>query len=229
MHGGAGIGNIYNNYMWTRANAFGKAFVGKLGSGFIAQTPAPGADLFCFTDPDLPAERHPDVLHALAELREAEADLKAATVRAPRDAITANVRLQSGEHVGEGDPILSLVSTGGFWIEANLKETELTHLREGQAATFEIDAYPGFTWMAAVESVAPATGSEYGRLPPRNDSGNWVKVVQRVPVRLMIFPEPEAPALRAGMSARVVIDTRFERPVPEFVNVARAWVLPDRL
>lgn len=179
-------------------------------------------------DPDLPADEHPDVLHALAELQEAEADLEAATVRAPRDAIAANLRLQSGEYVRDGDPILSLVSTEGFWIEANLKETELTHLRQGQAANFEIDAYPGVSWEAAVESLAPATGSEYALLPPQNASGNWVKVVQRIPVRLKIFPEPDAPELRAGMSARVVIDTEFERTMPEIVNVARAWVLPER-
>jgi len=179
-------------------------------------------------DPDLPADRHPDVLRALAELREAEADLAAAVVRAPRDAITANLRLQAGEYVSDGDPVLSLVSTGGFWIEANLKETQLTHLREGQEAAFEIDAYPGIAWRARVASLAPATGAEYALLPPQNASGNWVKVVQRVPVRLEILRQAEAPELRAGMSASISIDTGFERPLPAIIDTARAWVLPDR-
>lgn len=179
-------------------------------------------------DPNLPADRHPDVLRALAELREAEADLESATVRAPHDAITANLRLQTGEYVSDGDPVLSLVSTGGFWVEANLKETQLTHLQVGQEAAFEVDAYPGVSWTARVASLAPATGSEYALLPPQNASGNWVKVVQRVPVRLEILPQAEAPELRAGMSAAVSIDTKFERPLPEIIDTARAWVLPDR-
>lgn len=179
-------------------------------------------------DPDLPADSHPDVLRALAELREAEADLEAATVRAPRDAITANLRLQGGEYVSDGDPVLSLVSTAGFWVEANLKETDLTHLREGQKAELEIDAYPGVLWDASVTSLAPATGSEYALLPPQNASGNWVKVVQRVPVRLEIVPQAGAPALRAGMSAGVSIDTEFERALPEIIVTARAWVLSGR-
>ena len=179
-------------------------------------------------NPDLPAERHPRVLRALAELREAEADLAAATVRAPDAAITANLSLQLGEYVEDGDPVLSLVSTGGFWIEANLKETQLTHLNVGQEAQFEVDAYPDVVWKAEVASLAPATGSEYSLLPPQNASGNWVKVVQRVPVRLRIVPQDDVPALRAGMSAQVSIDTKFERPLPDIAGAARALVASEK-
>ena len=178
-------------------------------------------------DPDLPPDRHPDVLRAKAELREAEADLKAATVRAPKDAIAANLTLQLGEYVEDGDPVLSLVSTAGFWVEANLKETQLTHLQVGQEAQFEVDAYPDVVWRAEVASLAPATGAEYALLPPQNASGNWVKVVQRVPVKLRILPQEAAPELRAGMSVRVSIDTKHERPLPEIATAARAWVLSD--
>jgi membrane fusion protein, multidrug efflux system len=177
---------------------------------------------------DVPTDAHPDVQRALAELGQAEIDLAATTVRAPSDAIAANVKLQPGEYVEEGDAVLSLVSRRGFWVEANMKETDLTHMAVGQAAELVVDAYPGVTWTGRVASLAPATGAEYALLPPQNASGNWVKVVQRVPVRLEIEPQEGAPELRAGMSVAVSVDTRFERPLPELVTAARAWILPER-
>ncbi len=177
-------------------------------------------------DPELPTERHPGVQRALAELQRAELDLAATTVRAPADAITANVRLQSGEYVGDGEAVLSLVSTDRYWVEANLKETELNHLTEGQVVELRVDAYPSVVWTGRVVSLAPATGAEYALLPPQNASGNWVKVVQRVPVRVEIDPQEGVPPLRAGMSVAVSIDTGYERPLPELVTAARAWILP---
>jgi membrane fusion protein (multidrug efflux system) len=176
---------------------------------------------------DAPIDTHPDVQRAIADLERAEIDLEATIVRAPADAITANLSLQAGEYVEEGDPVLSLVGAGQPWIEANLKETDLTHLREGQIATLSVDAYPDFEWTGRVASLSPATGAEYALLPPQNATGNWVKVVQRVPVRLVIDPLPDAPALRAGMSVAVSIDTRFERPLPEVLSTAKAWILPE--
>ena len=179
-------------------------------------------------DPDLPVHQHPDVMRAMADLQQAQIELDAAIVRAPAEAVAANVRLQVGEYVEEGDPVLSLVVAKDFWVEANLKETDLTHLKVGQAATLEIDAYPGVVWEAEVASVSPATGAEYALLPPQNASGNWVKVVQRVPVRLTILPQEGAPELRAGMSVAVSIDTNHERPLPEVLSTARAWILSDK-
>jgi membrane fusion protein, multidrug efflux system len=179
-------------------------------------------------DAELPTDEHPDVQRALAELRQAEIDLASTTVRAPSDAIAANVKLQAGEYVEEGDAVMSLISTGGFWVEANLKETDLTHLAVGQEAELVVDAYPEVVWTGRVASLAPATGAEYALLPPQNASGNWVKVVQRVPVRVEILPREGAPELRAGMSVAVSIDTGFERPLPELVATARAWILPER-
>ena len=179
-------------------------------------------------DPDLPTDEHPDVRRALAELRQAELDLGCATVRAPSDGIAANVKLQPGEYIEAGDAVMSLVSSGGFWVEANLKETDLTHLAVGQEAELVVDAYPDVVWTGRVASVAPATGAEYALLPPQNASGNWVKVVQRVPVLVEILPGEGAPELRAGMSVAVSIDTGFERPLPELVATARAWILPPQ-
>lgn len=177
-------------------------------------------------DPELPTDDHPDVQRAQTELHQTEIDLASTVVRAPSDAIAANVKLQAGEYVEEGDAILSLVSTRGFWVEANMKETDLTHLATGQAAELVVDAYPDVSWTARVASLAPATGAEYALLPPQNASGNWVKVVQRVPVRLEILPQEGAPELRAGMSVSVSVDTGYERPLPEVVATARAWILP---
>jgi len=170
---------------------------------------------------------HPDVMRARAELDRAGLDLEAATVRAPAAAIAANVRIQQGEYVIEGRPVLSLVADSGFWIEANLKETDLTNLRTGQEATLTVDAFPGREWQAIVSSMAPATGAEYALLPPQNASGNWVKVVQRVPVRLDIVDQADAPQLRAGMSVAVSIDTRHKRELPEVLTNARAWIEPE--
>ncbi len=103
----------------------------------------------------------------------------------------------------------------------------MTHLRVGQPASLQIDAYPDVIWEAEVETLSPATGAEYALLPPQNASGNWVKVVQRIPVRLKIAPQSDAPPLRAGMSVAVSIDTGFERPLPDVVARARAWILPE--
>ena len=179
-------------------------------------------------DPSRPVDEHPDVLQARAELDQAEINLAAASVEAPSRAIAANVRLQIGEYVEEGDPVLSLVAAEGFWIEANLKETDLTHLEVGQSVDLVVDAYPDLPRTGRVASLSPATGAEYALLPPQNASGNWVKVVQRVPVRLHIDPVDGAPPLRSGMSVAVSIDTGHERPLPEVLSQARAWILPDR-
>ena len=178
-------------------------------------------------DPDQPVDRHPDVLQAMADLEQAEVDLASAEVTAPSRAIAANVRLQVGEYIEEGDPVLSLVAADGFWIEANLKETDLTHLAVGQEVELVVDAYPDLPRTGRVASVSPATGAEYALLPPQNASGNWVKVVQRVPVRLSIDPVDGAPPLRSGMSVAVSIDTRHERELPSVLSQARAWILPD--
>ncbi|MEM7239567.1 MAG: HlyD family secretion protein [Pseudomonadota bacterium] len=177
-------------------------------------------------DPNMPPENHPDVLGARAELEQANLDLGSTVIRAPANAVTANVRLQVGEYVEEGDPVLSLVGREVVWVVANLKETDLTHLSVGQAARLTVDAFPDVTWTATVSSLSPATGAEYALLPPQNASGNWVKVVQRIPVRLDIERTADAPALRAGMSVAVSIDTGHVRPLPDVLNTARAWIAP---
>jgi membrane fusion protein (multidrug efflux system) len=122
------------------------------------------------------------------------------------------VTLRPGDYIGTGTPVFSLAEIGHTWIEANFKETELTHVVPGQEATVTVDSYPGITWKAHVDSLSPASGNEFSLLPAQNSSGNWVKVVQRIPVRLAIEPQPGAPQLRAGMSVVAEIDTGPHHP-----------------
>jgi membrane fusion protein (multidrug efflux system) len=108
-----------------------------------------------------------------------------------------------------------LVSTQNVWVQAEPKESDLTHARAGQAAEVTIDAYPGKTWKGVVESIAPATDQQFSLLPAQNSSGNWVKVVQRVPVRVRIDRQPDDPPLAAGMSATINIDTGHRRSLAD--------------
>ena len=162
-------------------------------------------------DPDLPIERHPLYLRALADRERAALDLSYATVVAHIDGTLSSVTLEPGEYVEAGDPLFALVSIDEPWIEANLKEVQMTHIRVGQTATVVVDSFPEVRWRAEVESISPATGAEFAILPPQNATGNWVKVVQRVPVRLKIVEARNKDLLRAGMTAEISIDTGRER------------------
>ncbi len=175
-------------------------------------------------DPDAPIDRHPKVREAMAVRDRAALDLRRTVVRAPASGIVTNFDLQPGEFVAAATPVFSLVGTETLWIRANIRETNLTHVRVGQEATVRVDAYPGRVWRAAVASISPATGAEFAILPPQNATGNWVKVIQRVPVRLELLTIPEDPPLRTGMSVVVEIDTGFERVLPGLVTKALAWV-----
>jgi len=148
-----------------------------------------------------------------------------AVVYAPADGINSNMQLQAGEFVEQGKAIFRRVNDKDMWVEANLKETQLTYLSPGQQATLSVDAYPDLEWRAIVSDIAPATGAEFALLPPQNATGNWVKVVQRVPVRLLIEPQPDLPQLRAGMTVTATIDTRHQRewPLPFGDELRDAW------
>lgn len=162
-------------------------------------------------DPELPVDHHPMVREKSAARERAALDLARTTVRAPVDGVVVNMRLQQGEQIKAATPLFALVVLSRPWVEANFKETELTHVKVGQKATVVLDTYPDAKWEALVESVSPATGAEFAILPPQNASGNWVKVVQRLPVKLRLLPHVGEPALRAGMTAMVTIDTGRQR------------------
>ncbi len=169
-------------------------------------------------DPNLPADRHPRFLEAQAARNAAQLDLAHTRVTASAAGIVSNMRLQAGEFVARGVPVFSLIESRDTWVEANFKETQLAGVRVGQGARIVVDAYPGVEWAARVSAIAPATGAEFALLPPQNATGNWVKVVQRVPVHLAIEQAPGQPPLRAGMTVTVTVDTGRSRGLPAFLS-----------
>ena len=183
-------------------------------------------------DPDIQAAQHPMVQHAQAALDRAELNLSYTVVRAPESGIVTKVdQLQVGnwvQGVDTGAPptaLFSLVSTKRLWVTANFKETELTHMRPGQTATVEIDTYPDVVFQAKVQSLSPGTGLTFSLLPAENATGNWVKVVQRLPVRLSFDQLEPNHTLAAGLSATVEVDTEFHRPWLDHIHRMLAWLI----
>lgn len=173
-------------------------------------------------DPNIAVNRHPRYREAEAARDAAALDLRRTWVPAPFDGVAAKVP-GPGAQVTVGKPVMSLVAARGAWIVANFKETALTHVRSGQPVRIAVDTYPDRQWHGRVESIAQATGAEFSLLPPQNATGNWVKVVQRIPVRIAIDRQSDDPPLRAGMSVTVVIDTGYHRRGPEFLAPLLAW------
>jgi membrane fusion protein (multidrug efflux system) len=163
-------------------------------------------------DPNIEVDRHPTVRTAKAQFDQARLDLSYATVYAPDDGIVARVDdLQVGDFVNPGAPVFSMLSSRRIWIEANFRETGLTHMSPGQEAVLDVDAYPGRPFTAHVVSMSPGTGSDFAVLPPENATGNWVKVVQRLPIRLELDKiDPNRP-LFSGISVTVRVDTGCHR------------------
>jgi len=163
-------------------------------------------------DPRIAADRHPSVREAQAALDKARLDLAYTRVTAPEDGIVTRVEdLQPGDYVSGGAAIFSLLSTRHIWVEANFRETDLTHMRAGQSASVEVDAYPGTVFRAHVISMSPGTGSQFSVLPPENATGNWIKVVQRLPVRLELDRADPAHPLYSGISVTARVDTGWHR------------------
>ena len=171
---------------------------------------------------DIRVEDHPLYQQAKAAVDEAQRQLNHATVRAPFDGVVTQVdSLQPGTYLVSQTAALTatgavaLVSASDVWVTAQMKETELTYVKAGDRVDVTIDTYPGMTFKGTVESISPASGSEFSILPPENSSGNFVKVVQRVPVKIAIDQTPGGPVLRAGMSAYVSIDTGHRRSLSD--------------
>ncbi|TCS62544.1 HlyD family secretion protein [Varunaivibrio sulfuroxidans] len=168
-------------------------------------------------DPKTPTENIPSFQAARAARDQAALELSHTDVKAPFDGIASQVP-QVGQFVATGTPVMSLISRRNVWVEANFKETDLTNVHALQPATITIDTYPGRTWKARVQSISPGTGAVYSVLPAQNATGNWVKVVQRIAVRIALLPETGAPPLRAGMSAVVTIDTGVRRTLGSLLS-----------
>ena len=157
-----------------------------------------------------PVEKHPSYLSAQAEFDQNKLDLSRIEIRAAV-AGTVNKPPKLGQFVAAGSMVMALVVNGNLWIEANLTETDLTYVHVGQSVKIHIDTYPDVVWQGEVESLSGATGSEFALIPAQNASGNWIKVAQRVAVKIKIMPNEQAPELRTGLSTKVEIDTRNRR------------------
>jgi membrane fusion protein (multidrug efflux system) len=170
--------------------------------------------------PSGPVETNPRYQEAVAQRDEVARELGDTVVRAPFAGIVTDVTaIAPGKYLPASTTAFYLIASDRVWVDAQPKETELTHVREGQSAKVTVDTYPGKTWQGTVQSISPAAAQEFSLLPAQNSSGNWVKVVQRVPLRVRIDTHDKSlPPLRAGMSAEVEVDTGHARGLPRFLT-----------
>ena len=170
-------------------------------------------------DPNAPIEHHPKYKDAVAARDEAARQLAHTVVHAPFDGIVTNVpSLQPGQYLAAAATAFNIISTDHVWVQASPKETELTYVKPGQKVSVEVDSYPGSEWTGTVDSISPASASSFSLLPAENTSGNWVKVVQRIPMRVRVENESGKPPLRVGMSVQLNVDTGHERGFPNFMS-----------
>jgi len=164
-------------------------------------------------DPNVSPEQVPSYQAAMTAKLSAETFIKRATVAAPFDGVVSQLP-KVGDYARTAAPTFSIVASTDVWIEANFKETDLTNMKAGQPVEIHVDTYPGRVFRGHVSSISQASGAEFAVLPAQNSTGNWIKVVQRIPVRITVDDQHEGPALRAGMSVVTDVDTgksRFER------------------
>jgi membrane fusion protein, multidrug efflux system len=171
-------------------------------------------------DPTGSVENNPRYLEALAQRDEAARQLAHTVIKAPFSGIVTDVpSIAPGKYLQASATAFHLVSTDHVWVVANPKETELTNVRAGQPAAIVVDSYPDYRWKGAVESISPAAAQEFSLLPAQNTSGNWIKVVQRIPMRVRVDTSDSAmPPLRAGMSVEVEVNTGKARGLPRFLT-----------
>jgi membrane fusion protein (multidrug efflux system) len=171
-------------------------------------------------DPGIPVEQHPRYRDAVAQRDEAARQLDHTVVKAPFAGIVTNVpSIAPGKYLQASMTAFFLVATDHLWVDSNPKETELTYVRPGQTVTVTVDTYPDAEWHGTIESISPAAAQEFSLLPAQNTSGNWVKVVQRIPMRVRVdTSDKNLPQLRAGMSVEVDVDTGHTRGLPRFLT-----------
>jgi membrane fusion protein, multidrug efflux system len=174
-------------------------------------------------NPDLPIEKFPAYLQAKAAVEQAQRDLDHTVLRAPISGTATQVdAIQLGRFVTAGMPVFSVVDDTQPWVDANPKETDVTYLKVGQPVTVNVDTFPDHPFRGTVSSVSPGTGAQFAILPPQNASGNWVKVVQRLPVRIAFDAGQDISGLRSGMSVTVDIDTKHRRSIAALLGLAAA-------
>ena len=171
-------------------------------------------------NPDIDVVQHPQYREAKAKVDEAQRQLNDTVVKAPFAGTVTDVpAIEPGKYLAASTTAFFLVDTDHVWVDANPKETELTYVRPGQPVTITVDTYPDRQWHGTVESVSPAAAQEFSLLPAQNTSGNWVKVVQRVPMRVRVNTSDKSmPPLAAGMSVEIDVDTGHARGFPHFLT-----------
>ena len=175
-------------------------------------------------DGDKPIEQRPQYIAIEAKLRDAERNLRLTQVSAPFAGVVTNVNaIDIGAYLAAGQQAMSMVAVQNAWADSNLRETDLTHVRPGDPATVEVDTYPDHPFRAHVQTINPATGAVFALIPPQNASGNWVKVVQRVPIRVTIDHQDGDPVLRNGLSCTVTIDTGNRRTLSTLWRDIKSW------
>ncbi|MGJ4949482.1 HlyD family secretion protein [Bradyrhizobium sp. HKCCYLS20291] len=175
-------------------------------------------------NPDLPMEQFPPYVQAKAKLEEAQRDLDHTTLRAPMPGIATQVdQIQLGRFVTAGTPVFSVIDVSNPWVDANPKESDFTYVAVGQPVELDVDAFPNHRFKGTVGSLSPGTGAQFAILPPQNATGNFVKVVQRVPIRIYFDKSDKFVArLKAGMSVNVSVDTGHERTLAGLFGSAHA-------
>jgi membrane fusion protein (multidrug efflux system) len=173
-------------------------------------------------NPDIAVTNHPQYLQAKAQVDEAQRELDHTVVKAPFAGNVTNVpSIAPGTYLAASVTAFYLVATDHAWVEANPKETQMTYVRPGQSVAVSIDTYPEVQWHGSVESISPAGAQEFQLLPAQNTSGNFVKVVQRIPLRVRIDTSGAGmPPLRSGMSVEIYVDTGHAHGVPHFLTAS---------
>ena len=176
--------------------------------------------------PSTTIDPFPDYMQANAAVDDAERNLRNTNVLAPIDGVATQVpEIELGRVAAAGQPVFAVVANTGLWVDANPKESDLTYVHVGLPATVSVDTFPDREWKGTICSIAPGTGAQFAILPPQNASGNWVKVVQRVPLRFCFDPKEDTVGLRAGMSAYVTVDTGRVRTLAGTLDGLKQWVV----
>jgi membrane fusion protein, multidrug efflux system len=204
-------------------NASNATVTAKAEAAFVQQQIASARNQL-LGDPDLPLEQFPPYFQAKAALAQAERNLDHTVVRAPMAGIATMVdQIQLGRFVVAGTPMFSVIDTSKPWVDANLKESDFTYVAVGQQVDIDVDAFPNHDFKGTIGSLSPGTGAQFAILPPQNATGNFVKVVQRVPVRIYFDSNDKYVAkLKAGMSAYTTIDTHHRRSLAALLDLSPA-------
>ena len=181
-------------------------------------------------NPELPLEQFPPYAQAKAKLDDAQRNLDHTVMRAPMDGIATQVdQIQLGRFVTAGMPVFSIIDVAHPWVDANPKESDFTYVTVGQPVTLEVDAFPNHLFHGKIGSLSPGTGAQFAILPPQNATGNFVKVVQRVPVRIYFDENDKYVAkLKAGMSVYATIDTGHRRSLAALLGLSPAAANQDQ-